>query len=69
MFRAKQSKTHTLHQSQDDMAWLVRHCSPDVYLQSSAYASWSGHQPDSTRKRDWRTIVDFGRFRIQIRNR
>lgn len=69
MFRAKQPKTNTIHQSQNDMAWLVRHCSPSLYLQSAAHASWSGHQSDSARQRHWRTIVDFCGFRIQVRNR
>ena len=69
MFRAKQPKTNTLHQSQDDMAWLVRHCSPVLYLQPTAHAGGPRYQSDSASQRYWRTIVDLGCFRIQVRNR
>lgn len=69
MFRAKQPKTPQIHQLQSDMAWMVRHCSPSLYLQSATHAGRPWYQSDSARQCHWRTIVDFCSFRIQVRNR
>lgn len=66
---AKQSQTNTLYQSEDDMAWMVRHCSPLLYIHTAAYAHWSGHQPHTASQCNRCASVDLSSFRIKIHHR
>ena len=69
MQNAKQPQTNTLYQSQDDMAWLVRHCSPLLYIHTAAYADWSRNQSNSASQRDRCASVDLSSVRVKIYHR
>lgn len=69
MYNAKQSQTNTLYQQEDDMAWLVRHCSPLLYIHTAAYADWSGNQPNPASQRDRCASVDISSVRVKIYHR
>ena len=69
MPHAKQSKTNTLYQSQDDMAWLVRHCSPLLYIHTAAYADWSRDQSNPASQRDRCASVDISSVRVKVYHR
>jgi len=69
MHNAKQSQTNTLHQSQDDMAWLVRHCSPLLYIHTAAYADWSRHQSNSASQCNRCASMDLSGVRIKVHHR
>jgi hypothetical protein len=69
MYNAKQSQTNTLYQQEDNMAWLVRHCSPLLYIHTAAYADWSRNKSNSTRQCDRCASMDRGGVRVKIHNR
>lgn len=69
MPHAKQPKTTEIHQSQDNMAWMVRHCSPLLYIHTTAYADWAGHKPNTTGQRDRCASLDFSSLRLKIYHR
>lgn len=69
MHNAKQLTPPQIHQLQSDMAWMVRHCSPLLYIHTASYASWSGHQPDTASQRDRCASMDLSGIRIQVHHR
>ena len=69
MQNAKQPQTNTLYQQKDDMAWLVRHCSPLLYIHTAAYADWSRNQSNSASQRDRCASVDLSSVRVKIYHR
>lgn len=69
MPHVKQSKTNTIYQQEDDMAWLVRHCSPLLYIHTAAYADWSRNQSNSASQRDRCASVDLSSVRIKVHHR
>lgn len=57
------------HQSQSTMAWLVRHCSPDLIVVDPVLSRVCGYQPHSSRERAGRTVMAWGRLLFKIHHR
>lgn len=56
-------------QSQSTMAWLVRHCSPDLIVRDPVLSRVCGYQPHSPRERTGRTVMAWGRLLFKIHHR
>ena len=69
MRNAKQLTATKIRQSENDMAWMVRHCSPLLYIHTAAYARWCGYQSDTIGERDRCASMDISGIRFQVHHR
>ena len=65
----KSPQTNYIHQQKDNMAWMVRHCSPLLYIHTTAYACWARHQSNSASQRNRCASMDFSGVRFQVHYR
>ena len=53
------------HQQKDPMAWVVRHCSPNIIIHHPVDADRHGAQPDPFGFSDWCAPVDWRSVRLK----
>ena len=69
MLNDKPPQKNHIHQQEDNMAWMVRHCSPLLYIHTAAYARWSGNQSDLASQRNRCASMDLSGVRFQVHYR
>jgi len=61
----KLSTQNQKNQQQDQMAWVVRHCSPNIVVHTPTDDDRHGHQPDPLGFSDWCAPVDWRSVRLK----
>ena len=56
---------HHSNQQQNQMAWVVRHCSPNIVVHTVVDDDRHGHQPDTACFSDWCAPVDWRSVRLK----
>ena len=61
----QQAKTNQFRQQQDEMDWVVRHCSPNTVIHHPIDDDRHGHQSDPFGFSDWCAPVDWRCVRLK----
>ena len=61
----QQTKTNRIRQHQDEMDWVVRHCSPNIVVYHPVIDDRHGHQSDPFGFSDWCAPVDWRCVRLK----
>ena len=61
----KLHQKNQFHQQKDPMAWVVRHCSPNIVVHTVVDDDRHGHQSDTTCFSDWCAPVDWRSVRLK----
>ena len=61
----QQTKTNRIRQHQNEMDWVVRHCSPNIVVYHPVIDDRDGHQPDPFGFSDWCAPVDWRCVRLK----
>lgn len=61
----QQAKKNKFRQHQDEMDWVVRHCSPDIIVYHPTDADWGRNQSDPFGFSDWCAPVDWRCVRLK----
>jgi hypothetical protein len=61
----QQAKTNKFRQQQDEMDWVVRHCSPNTVIHHPVDDDRHGHQSDPFGFSDWCAPVDWRCVRLK----